>query len=298
MLDAGDADVTVYKDETGQYRDIKTGAPVSVRYAPSVGLEAVQKKGGQGGNGQMNSAVSKLVKNLSGQSNDPGKSMFSDSPGLGSYTQTGADGQAVTTTLAPSSTTSGSYDTGFNLSNGDYSLGDSYTGAANYNTPTTIDAGSVGTFDSASGSMGGGGESTGSSGGSGGSYTGAFVGALNGFKQGQKNADQDKKDNPGPDRDGFGTYHGDERAEIGGGFLGGVMGWYGGDLAGSVAGPVVKEVHPFFDDFTRSLITTGDDLGGVSGALALDPIGTMASGKYSWEDIIKGSLLGPASDWF
>jgi len=46
-------------------------------------------------------------------------------------------------------------------------------------------------------------------------------------------------------------------------------------------------------DFTRNLINTGDDIGGVSGAMFIDPIGTMASGKYSNDDILDSSWKHP-----
>ena len=45
------------------------------------------------------------------------------------------------------------------------------------------------------------------------------------------------------------------------------------------------------------MINAGDKVGGSGGAMMVDPIGTMASGKYSWGDIAKGAALGPAKKW-
>jgi hypothetical protein len=38
-------------------------------------------------------------------------------------------------------------------------------------------------------------------------------------------------------------------------------------------------------------------MGGAGGALMLDPFGTVASGKYSGEELAIGALMGPAADW-
>lgn len=129
----------------------------------------------------------------------------------------------------------------------------------------------------------------------GGSYGGAAVGGLMGAYQGHQNYLNDP--NMRNQKDGFGTAHRDYRAEVGGGTLGGVMGWYGGPIGAALAGPTVKLVHPFMEKGTRGVINFGDKVGGSSGALALDPIGTVASGKYSWGDLGKGALLGPATKW-
>lgn len=128
------------------------------------------------------------------------------------------------------------------------------------------------------------------------SYASAAGGALNGYMAGRDNYKNDP--NMSNQKDGFGTNHKDYRAEIGGGTLGGVMGYYGGPIGAALAGPTVKAVHPFMEKGTRGVINFGDKVGGESGALALDPIGTMASGKYSWGDLGKGALLGPAKKWF
>lgn len=53
------------------------------------------------------------------------------------------------------------------------------------------------------------------------------------------------------------------------------------------------------DDIALSTYAdAGDKMGGSSGALALDPIGTVASGKYSWGELAKGAFLGPVTKLF
>lgn len=126
-------------------------------------------------------------------------------------------------------------------------------------------------------------------------YGGAAGGALAGYMQGRQNYQDDP--NMWNGKDGYGKYHKDYRAEVGGGTLGGVLGWYGGPIGAAVAGPVVKAVHPYAEKGTREVINFGDKVGGAGGALMLDPIGTVSTGKYSWGELGKGALLGPATKW-
>ena len=132
-------------------------------------------------------------------------------------------------------------------------------------------------------------------GGTGAAYAGAAGGALGGYMAGRENYANDP--NMSNQKDGFGTKHKDYRAEVGGGTLGGVMGYFGGPIGAALAGPTVKAVHPFMEKGTRKVINFGDKVGGAGGALMLDPIGTAASGKYSWGELGKGALLGPAGKW-
>ena len=154
-------------------------------------------------------------------------------------------------------------------------------------TPGTAAAGANSGGWMSSLGMGGGGTAA--------AYGGAAGGALGGYLAGRENYKNDP--NMWNQKDNFGTAHKDYRAEIGGGTLGGVMGWYGGPIGAALAGPTVKAVHPFMEKGTRGVINFGDKIGGSGGAMMLDPIGTMASGKYSWGDIGKGALLGPAKKW-
>lgn len=126
-------------------------------------------------------------------------------------------------------------------------------------------------------------------------YLGAVTGALSGISAGEQNYYND------PDmtskRDGFGTEHPDYRATVGGGTVGGLMGYYGNGYANGLIQPVVDWLHPGMEQFTRGLINTGQSITGDStGAMLLDPIGTPASGKYSDEQIaedkIRMSLFG------
>lgn len=130
----------------------------------------------------------------------------------------------------------------------------------------------------------------------GGGWASAFGGALAGYNQGAQNYRDDP--NMWSGKDGYGKYHKDYRAEVGGGILGGVMGYYGGPVGAALAGPAVKFVHPYAEKGTRAVINAGDKVGGSGGALMVDPIGTVSSGKYSWGDLGKGALLGPAKKWF
>lgn len=156
------------------------------------------------------------------------------------------------------------------------------------NNPNLISGGNGNLMDSSQ--PFGGGESAG------GSWGGAALGALAGMNQGHQNYLNDPNMRSG--QDGYGKYHRDYRAEVGGGFLGGVLGYYGGPVGAAFAGPAVKLAHPYAERGTREVMNFGDKVGGESGSLALDPIGTMASGKYSWGDLGKGALLGPAKKWF
>ena len=149
--------------------------------------------------------------------------------------------------------------------------------------PGTAAAGapSTGTFG-AGGSLGGG-------------WASAAGGALSGYLAGRENYANDP--NMWSGEDGYGKYHKDYRAEVGGGTLGGVMGYWGGPVGAALAGPVVKAVHPYAEKGTRKVINFGDKVGGAGGALMLDPIGTVSTGKYSWGELGKGALLGPAGKW-
>lgn len=128
----------------------------------------------------------------------------------------------------------------------------------------------------------------------GGSWGSAFTGALAGEQQGERNYWNDP--NMRNKRNGFGTHHPDYRAGVGGGVLGGVLGYYGNGLGAAVAAPVVEAVHPLAERLTRGMIMTGDKIGDSAGAMVLDPVGAMASGKYSEKQIMndwaKYNLLG------
>lgn len=130
----------------------------------------------------------------------------------------------------------------------------------------------------------------------GGGWVPAIGGAIAGYSQGAQNYRDDQ--NMWSGKDGYGKYHKDYRAEVGGGVLGGVLGYYGGPVGAAVAGPVVKAVHPYAEKGTRSVINFGDKVGGAGGALMLDPIGTVSTGKYSWGELGKGALLGPLTKLF
>lgn len=129
---------------------------------------------------------------------------------------------------------------------------------------------------------------------SGGSWGSAVTGALAGAGAGVNNYYKDP--NMRNQKDGFGVHHADYRATIGGGTVGGLMGYYGGSLGSMAAPMVVDAIHPTMERLTRTMINTGDKLGDSAGAYVADPIGTVASGKYSNEqllqDKIKYSLLG------
>jgi len=139
----------------------------------------------------------------------------------------------------------------------------------------------------------GGGEGGSSGMGGGGGWGGVLGGALSGAVAGNINYQNDP--NMSNKKDGFGTHYRDNRAEVGGAVLGGVMGYYG---LGGMAGPAVTAAHPVMEPTTRWLINTGDSFGGAGGALMMDPIGTVSSGKYSGEELAWGAALGPAAKWF
>ena len=145
------------------------------------------------------------------------------------------------------------------------------------------------------GGMGGGGQGGGtqSAGGMGGSWAGVPGGVMSGIQAGNKNYQNDP--NMRNQKDGFGTKYRDSRAEVGGAVLGGVMGYYG---LGAAAGPAVEALHPVMEPATRWAINTGDSFGGAGGAMMMDPFGTVASGKYSGEELAWGATLGPAAKWF
>lgn len=140
-------------------------------------------------------------------------------------------------------------------------------------------------------------QSTSGSSSSSGSWLGAITGAMGGYSTGKRYAETEPEMSSG--EDGFGTYHHDARTEIGGGILGGVMGYWGG-AAGSAAAPAVTDwIHPYAQDMTRDVIMAGDEIGGVTGAMVVDPIGAMASGKYSNEEIAASGIasgLGPLAE--
>lgn len=138
--------------------------------------------------------------------------------------------------------------------------------------------------------QGGGGGNAGGFGG--GSIAGIPGGAISGAMAGHYAAKNDPDMSSG--KDGFGKHWRDSRAEVGGAVAGGVMGYYG---LGALAGPAVTASHPFMEGATRSLIKFGDSWGGAGGALMMDPLGTVASGKYSAGDLVKGALLGPLSKY-
>jgi hypothetical protein len=145
----------------------------------------------------------------------------------------------------------------------------------------------------AKGFMGGGQEGGASKMGGGGGWGGVVGGALSGAAAGYANSQMDP--NMSNKKDGFGTKYRDSRAEVGGAVLGGVMGYYG---LGGLAGPAVTAAHPVMEPTTRWMINTGDKLGGAGGALMMDPIGTVASGKYDGKELALGALMGPAAKWF
>lgn len=138
-----------------------------------------------------------------------------------------------------------------------------------------------------------GGGSSGGGSGMGAGWAGVPGGAANGFMAGVYNTQTDP--NMSNKKDGFGTKYKDYRAIAGGTILGGVMGYYG---LGALAGPATIAAHKFMEPATRSAIKWGDSWGGAGGALMVDPIGTVASGKYSGGELAKGALLGPLAKAF
>lgn len=133
--------------------------------------------------------------------------------------------------------------------------------------------------------------------GSGGGWASAVAGAVVGYKTAsnrRKEYEAKGEKDPYMERakeDGFGKYHEDNRDLAGGGTLGGVLGYFGGPVGTMVAEPVVDAVHPYGEKLSRFMVNTGEKLtGDSSGSFALDPIATVASGKYKNSDIIKDGL--------
>lgn len=114
-------------------------------------------------------------------------------------------------------------------------------------------------------------------------------------KQGTNTAETHAKPITGKpaDPDGFGTYNADSRHDVGTG----VIKYFGNSLfpgLGTVAGDLVADtIHPVMESSTRDRTMIGDSIDGVNGAMALNPVGTPLSGKYSSEDIVKATI-GPA----
>jgi len=156
---------------------------------------------------------------------------------------------------------------------------------------------SFGVFGGGGGGMFGGFGGGGGAGGASGASQAIPVvgGVLSGAMAGIENENNDP--NMTNHKDGFGDKYKDRRASVGGAVLGGVMGWFGGPAGAALAGPTVKLVHPFMEKGTREMIKFGDSWGGAGGALMMDPIGTVASGKYGAGDLLKGAFLGPFAKW-
>ena len=131
------------------------------------------------------------------------------------------------------------------------------------------------------------------SGGFGGSWAGVPQGAFAGWAAGKYKYDNDPKMKS--KKDGFGENYPDYRTQVGGAIGGGVLGYYG---LGSIAGPAVSVAQEGMEPATRAAIKWGDSWGGAGGALLVDPIGTVSSGKYSGEELAKGALLGPFTKLF
>jgi hypothetical protein len=91
------------------------------------------------------------------------------------------------------------------------------------------------------------------------------------------------------DPDGFGSKGADNRHMMGSSSLSLAGNMMGGTIGGAVGKVLGEVLHPVGEAVSRTLVTTGDKLGGVSGAMMYDPIGTMASGKYSPSELWKGS---------
>lgn len=154
------------------------------------------------------------------------------------------------------------------------------------------DSGMLGSLGGIASKFIGGGEG-GSAFGGGAGWAGVPSGAAQGFMAGQYNYETDPRMKSG--KDGFGKHYSDSRAQVGGTILGGTMGYFG---LGSLAAPATVAAHQVMEPTTRWLINTGDQIGGAGGALMLDPIGTVASGKYSGKELAIGALMGPPAKWF
>lgn len=305
MLDAGDTDLEVYKDETGEYRYVKTGEKVPVRYAPSVGLEAVQGKKQGGGTG-MESDISKYVKKMATESggNFVGKNgsgvTLEGGQGI-SYSPSSEGGSGLAGASGWSSTAGYSAgDLGGGLSTG--SSGGLSGGSGGGGGLSSVSG--YGSSDLGSGISSNQGIDSSSLSSSGGGWGSAFGGAVAGVTAAmnrRKKYEDEGREDPVMERaraDGFGEKHEDYRDIVGGGTLGAVLGYFGGPVGAAVAGPVVDAVHPYGEKLTRNLVNFGDDMGGVGGAMMTDPVGAIASGKYSRSDTFWGGLLGPAYDLF
>lgn len=124
-------------------------------------------------------------------------------------------------------------------------------------------------------------------------WAGVPGGVVNGVMAGHYISQTDP--NLSNQKDGFGKNWQDRRAYVGGAITGGVMGYYG---LGALAGPATILGSKFMEPATRAAIKWGDSWGGAGGALMLDPIGAVASGKYSTSELAKGALLGPFTKAF
>lgn len=122
----------------------------------------------------------------------------------------------------------------------------------------------------------------------GGSIVSAVTGGMAGYAVGKNNSKTDPNMTSGEDE--YGKYHKDYRAEVGGTTVGALLGYEGGALGSSAAAPVVDAIHPFMQDTTRDVINFGDNWGGATGALIMDPAGATASGKYSNSEIAQAPL--------
>lgn len=129
----------------------------------------------------------------------------------------------------------------------------------------------------------------------GGGWVPAIGGAIAGYSQGAQNYRDDP--NMWSGKDGYGKYHKDYRAEVGGGTLGGVMGYFGGPFGAALAGPAVKEAHKVMEPATRSVVNFGDKWGGATGAMMMDPAAAASSGKYSWGEIFQVPFTKKLFGW-
>lgn len=129
----------------------------------------------------------------------------------------------------------------------------------------------------------------------GGGWMSALAGAMAGYNQGRKNYEEDP--NMWSGKDGYGTYHKDYRAEVGGGTLGGVMGYWGGPIGAALAGPAVKGAHSFMEPATRNVVNFGDKWGGATGAMLMDPAAAASSGKYKWGEIFQVPFTKNLFNW-
>ena len=254
---------TVFVDADGRIFDYSTGELIEAD--PSVDLDPARPGGGGGGSMDFRSAL------------DIGKKMGAS---FGGSAAGGGSGiRAPASTETPAGFGSGDLGGGLSVGGGSQGLSVPEGGGVQYSP------GGDGGFN-----MGGG-------------WLSAAGGAINGYAAAKSRRDKfeaEGRKDPIMERaeaDGFGKYGSDNRDIVGGSFLGGVMGYDGGSAGAALAGPAVDAIHPYAEKFSRKLINFGDDIGGESGALALDPIGTMVSGKYKKSDMVKGLFLGPAKKW-